>query len=99
MSSRDAVAFGVSSGIPVALKSHEQHRITIIGSRENAMSLAVSVDEVHDLSNFSQRVGFKLVFSLDFFKPVLYLERTHGKSPFPAAISEAPTDLDNACTL
>jgi hypothetical protein len=62
-------------------KAHEEHWITFICPRKDAMSLAVSIDEVHDLSNFSQGAGFKLVFSLDFFKPVLYLELTHGKGP------------------
>jgi hypothetical protein len=31
------------------------------------VSLPMSVNEVHDFSNFGQRTSFKLVFSLDLF--------------------------------
>jgi hypothetical protein len=43
----------------------------------------VTVNEVHDSSNFGQGGGFKLVFSRDLFKPVFHFERMHGESAFP----------------
>ena len=55
------------------------------------MSLAVSVDEVHDLSNFSQRAGFEPVFSLNLFEPVFHFERMHGESTFLPPFRKHPT--------
>lgn len=46
------------------------------------MSLPVAVDEIHHFLDFGQGCSLKFVFSLDFFQPVLHLERTHGESTF-----------------
>jgi len=75
----------------IARKPNEQHWIALIRSRKNAVSLAVSVDEVHDLSNFSQRTGFDPVFSLNLFEPVLHFERMHGESTFLPPFRKHPT--------
>ena len=34
------------------------------------MSLSMSINQVHDFSNFGQGAGLKLVFPFDFFEPV-----------------------------
>lgn len=62
-----------------------------IRSRENAVSLAVSVDEIHDPSNFSQRAGFEPVFSHNLFEPILHFERMHGESTFLLPFRKHPT--------
>jgi hypothetical protein len=75
----------------IARKLNEQHWIALIRARENAASLAVSVDEIHDLSNFSQRAGFEAVFSLNLFEPVFHFERMHGESTFLPPFRKHPT--------
>jgi hypothetical protein len=55
------------------------------------VSLAVSVDEVHELSNFTQGVGFEPVFSLNLFEPFFHFERMHGESTFLPPFRKHPT--------
>jgi hypothetical protein len=54
-------------------------------------SLDMLVDEVHDLSNFSQGAGFEPVFSLNLFEPVFHFERMHGESTFLPPFRKHPT--------
>lgn len=54
----------------------------------------MSVDEIHNFSNLSLRGSFKVVFSLDFCEPVLYVERTHGESTLPLLFRKYPTDAE-----
>jgi hypothetical protein len=72
MSSSDILTFGVAIWIAIALKPHEWHWIAVFWAWKNAVSLAVSVDEVHELSNFSKGVGFEPVFSLNLFAPFFH---------------------------
>jgi hypothetical protein len=46
------------------------------------VSLAMSVNEVHDFSNFGYCSCFKVALSLDLFEPVFHFERMHGESAF-----------------
>jgi hypothetical protein len=75
--------FGTSARSLITRQPNEQHWIALICPRKNAVSLAMSVNEVHDFSNFGHGSGFKLVFSLDLSKPVFQFERMHGESAFP----------------
>ena len=64
--------------IPIAWKPNEPHWIALIRFWKNAVSLAVSINEVHDFSNFGHGSGLELVFSLDFFQPGLHFERMYA---------------------
>jgi hypothetical protein len=63
----------------VTWEPNEEHGISLTCPRKNAVSLAISVNEDHDFSNFGYCSGFK-VLSLDCFEPVFHFERMHAES-------------------